>query len=114
MCGLMSRTDLFGEVFNIGSTEEISMMRLAERVRRATGSSSDIVRIPYDEAYGEGFEDMARRVPDTGKIAAALDWRPTLTLDQILADVVEHERSRISGPRAPSASAAAAADRPPR
>ena len=75
MRGLMERADLRGEVFNIGSTEEVSMIELAERVRRAAGSKSEIVRVPYDEAYGEGFEDMARRVPDTAKISTALGWR---------------------------------------
>ena len=94
MRGLMERADLRGEVFNIGSTEEVSMIELAERVRRAAGSKSEIVRVPYDEAYGEGFEDMARRVPDTAKISTALGWRPTHALDQMLADVIEHERAR--------------------
>ena len=87
---------LRGEVktqFRIGSTEEISMRGLAERVREATGSDSEIVTIPYDRAYGEGFEDMPRRVPDNRKIEAALGWRPELTLEQILADVIAHERS---------------------
>ncbi len=103
LCGLMERDDLRGEVFNIGSTEEISMVELAERVKRAAGSKSAIVRVPYDEAYGEGFEDMARRVPDTGKISAALGWQPTHTLDQILADVIEHERARAVQPWLPAA-----------
>ena len=103
LCGLMERADLRGEVFNIGSTEEVSMIELAERVKRAAGSSSEIVRVPYDEAYGEGFEDMARRVPDIGKISTALGWRPTQTLDQILADVIEHERTRASGGNRPAA-----------
>jgi UDP-glucose 4-epimerase len=104
---LMSRDDVYGEVFNIGSTEEVSMLELAERVRRATGSDSEIVKIPYDEAYGEGFEDMPRRVPDTTKIAAAIGWQPTASLDEILEDVIAHERS--SAALTPSASGTARA-----
>jgi len=90
----MERDDVFGEVFNIGSTEEVSMIELAQRVKAASGSRSEIVLVPYEEAYGEGFEDMARRVPDTSKITAALGWRPTHTLDEILADVIAYERGR--------------------
>ncbi len=90
---LMGRKDLYGEVLNIGSTEEISMYELAERVRQMTGSASDIVLVRYDEAYGDGFEDMHRRVPDTTKIEAALGWRPTKALDQILTDVIEYALS---------------------
>ena len=90
---LCQRQDLYGQVFNIGSTEEISMYALAERVKEITGSDSEIVLVPYDEAYGDGFEDMYRRVPDTTKIEAALGWRPTKALDQILGDVIEYELS---------------------
>ncbi len=53
-----------GEVFNIGSSEEVTIRELAERVKALTGSASEIVTIPYEQAYGEGFEDMPRRVPD--------------------------------------------------
>lgn len=90
---LSRRGDVYGEVFNVGSTEEVSITVLAERIKEMTGSSSEIVRIPYDEAYSEGFEDMPRRVPDLTKIRAALGWQPTATLDEILADVIEHERT---------------------
>jgi UDP-glucose 4-epimerase len=85
------REDLYGEVLNIGSTEEVSMMELAERVRGITGSRSEIILVPYAEVYGEAFEDMDRRVPDTGKIERALGWRATRSLDEILRDVVDHE-----------------------
>ncbi len=77
-----------GQVFNIGSQEELSILALADRVRELTGSESDIHVIPYDEAYEEGFEDMPRRLPDIAKIAATLGWSPTHTLDQILGDVI--------------------------
>jgi UDP-glucose 4-epimerase len=88
---LLERDDLYGEVLNIGSTEEVSMLELAERVKDAVGSRSEIVLVPYGEAFGEGFEDMRRRVPDTGKIERALGWHATASLDQILADVIEYE-----------------------
>jgi nucleoside-diphosphate-sugar epimerase len=78
----------FGEVFNVGSQEEISMRSLAERVCALTRSSSELVLVPYDEAYEAGFEDMPRRLPDISKIAAAIGWAPTRALDEILADVI--------------------------
>jgi len=68
--------DAHGEVFNIGSQEEISILALAERVREMTDSESEIQLIPYDEAYEEGFEDMPRRYPDTTKLGGALAGRP--------------------------------------
>ena len=91
---LMASEDHYGEVFNVGSTEEISITHLAERVVSATGSASEVVTIPYEEAYGEGFEDMQRRIPDIGKVQAALGWGPTRDLDAILADVVDYERTK--------------------
>ncbi len=92
---LATRTDLFGEVLNIGATEEVSMLELAHRVKDATGSGSEIVLIPYEQAYGEGFEDMRRRVPDITKVSSALGWHPTASLDQILADVIAHQREAV-------------------
>lgn len=93
LADLMKRDDLFGEVFNIGSTEEVTILDLAERVKALSGSSSAIAAIPYAEAYEEGFEDMARRVPDIAKIHAAIGWEPTRSLSEILTDVVAQERS---------------------
>jgi UDP-glucose 4-epimerase len=90
---LPPRDDVYGEVLNVGSTEEVSMLELAERVKSITGSDSEIVLVPYDQAYGEGFEDMMRRVPDTSKIERTLGWRAKATLDEILSDVLEHELS---------------------
>ncbi len=78
----------YGEVYNIGSQEELSMLSLAHRVIEMTGSESEVQLIPYDEAYEEGFEDMPRRYPDIAKIAGALNWSPTRTLDEILSDVI--------------------------
>jgi UDP-glucose 4-epimerase len=88
LADLMEREDQFGEVFNVGSTEEVTIMELAERVRSTCSSASEIVRISYDEAYEEGFEDMLRRVPDISKIGRAIGWQPTRDLDGILNDVV--------------------------
>jgi UDP-glucose 4-epimerase len=90
---LMSRDDVFGEVFNIGSDEEISISDLALRVKQLTASSSEIVLVPYEEAYEEGFEDMFRRIPDTTKIHHLIGWRATKSLNAILADVVRERRS---------------------
>jgi UDP-glucose 4-epimerase len=89
---LMHTEAAVGEVFNIGSTEEISILELAERVRAATDSSSEITLVPYEEAYEQGFEDMHRRIPDTSKLRDLLGWQPTKSLDQILTDVLECQR----------------------
>jgi nucleoside-diphosphate-sugar epimerase len=77
-----------GEVFNVGSTEEVTIKELAERVIAAAGSSSEIRLVPYDEAFPEGFEDMQRRVPDISKIGAAVGWKPERSLDNIIAELV--------------------------
>jgi UDP-glucose 4-epimerase len=87
---------VYGEVFNIGSQEELSMLSLAQRVREMTGSESEIHLIPYQEAYGEGFEDMPRRYPDIAKIAGALNWSPTRTLDEILSDVIAFHQAEAA------------------
>jgi nucleoside-diphosphate-sugar epimerase len=94
---LLDHPDAEGDVFNVGSTEEISILELAQRVRSHAGSTSPIEFIPYDRAYEAGFEDMLRRVPDISKIASLTGWKPTRTLNDILDDVVRestHERSR--------------------
>ncbi|NQU39099.1 MAG: NAD-dependent epimerase/dehydratase family protein [Lentisphaerae bacterium] len=77
-------------VFNIGGQEEISIGALAERVVAVTGSSSPIQYIPYDQAYAPGFEDMARRVPDTTRVEQLIGWKPTLMLQDILERVRDH------------------------
>jgi UDP-glucose 4-epimerase len=92
---LMRRDEAYGQVFNIGSTDEISMWNLAVRVRRITASSSDIVIVPYDDAYEAGFEDMRRRVPDTTKVQQLLGWKPTRTLDEILRHVADSQRAEL-------------------
>lgn len=84
-----------GEVFNVGSDREISMNELAEMVRTRAGSDSEIRHIPYAEAYGEGFEDMQRRVPDVSKLEGALGFRPDTPLEQIVADVVAEKQAAL-------------------
>ena len=92
--GLVDSTESEGRVFNVGSRGEISIQGLAEKIRGITGSTSEIVYVPYDEAYEAGFEDMQRRRPDTTRISNLLGWAPTRDLDQIVADVAEDLRSR--------------------
>lgn len=94
LVGLLDTGRFDAEIFNVGSVEEISITALAERVVAHTGGDADIVHRPYDDAFGSGFEDMRRRVPDIGRIADALGWAPQRTLDDILVDVVDHERTR--------------------
>jgi UDP-glucose 4-epimerase len=77
-----------GEIFNIGSTEQIRIIDLARRVLELTGSSSPLVFVPFEQAYGSGIEDMLHRMPSIEKIRAAIGWQPTLGLDRILADVI--------------------------
>jgi UDP-glucose 4-epimerase len=93
LADLMERDDVYGEVFNIGSSEETEIGQLAHRVLEATGSSSEVTLVPYDVAYEEGFEDMQRRIPDTTKIRERIGWEPTKSLDQILADVIDEHRA---------------------
>jgi UDP-glucose 4-epimerase len=93
LADLMRREDVYGEVFNIGSDSEIEIRQLAERVVDMTGSPSQIALVPYDVAYEEGFEDMQRRIPDTTKIYERIGWRPTRSLDEILADVIDEHRA---------------------
>jgi UDP-glucose 4-epimerase len=81
-----------GEVFNVGNTEEVTIVELAERVKRMTGSLSPVQFIPYDEAYEAGFEDMPRRVPDISKVRNLIDYQPRLSLDEIVCRVVEYFR----------------------
>ena len=92
MVALIDEPRAVGQVFNIGNGREISIGDLAERIRALTGSRSEIIRIPYDEAYEAGFEDMPRRVPDISKVQALIGYTPTVELDEILTRVIEHFR----------------------
>jgi UDP-glucose 4-epimerase len=92
LADLMERDDVYGEVFNIGGQEEMTINGLAELVRELTDSSSEVVLVPYDDAYEPGFEDMIRRVPNTEKIQAVTGWEPQRSLSEIVTDVIEHHR----------------------
>lgn len=87
---LMDNKESVGEVFNVGSNQEITILDLAKRVKELTQSESEIVLVPYDEAYEEGFEDMPRRIPDIGKVNALIGFRPEMNLDGILRSVIEY------------------------
>ena len=92
--GLAECPEAEGEIFNVGSQEEITILELAERVKARTGSSSEIVLVPYDEAYEEGFEDMRRRMPNTDKIKAAIDWEAETPLDATLDQVIAYIKAQ--------------------
>jgi UDP-glucose 4-epimerase len=94
LCGLMDSIGIGGEIFNVGSSERVSILQLAERVKQATGSESPLEFIPYERVYDQGIEDTLHREPATGKIREAIGWQTTLDLDRIIADVIEHTRSR--------------------
>ena len=81
-----------GEIFNVGSDEEVTILDLARRILARSGSRSEIKLIPYDQAYAPGFEDMLRRVPDIRKVKAVIGWQPTVPLDQTLDEVMAHFR----------------------
>ena len=86
----------YGEVFNVGSQEELSILELASRVVDLTGSDSEIHLIPYEAAYEAGFEDMPRRYPDVAKVGRVIDWSSTRTLDEILADVITFHQAEAA------------------
>src|SRR5438874_1612893 len=90
--GLMDARAISGEIFNVGSTERVTIDELARRVLAVTGSGSGIVHVPYEEVYGQGIEDMLHRQPSIDKVASAIGWQPTRSLDEILADVLQHTR----------------------
>ena len=94
LIALIDEPKAVGQVFNIGNGREISIGELAEKVKTMAGSQSEIVRIPYDQAYESGFEDMPRRVPDITRINKLVGYRPTVELDEILARVIEHVRQQ--------------------
>jgi UDP-glucose 4-epimerase len=94
LLGLVESTEAEGQVFNVGAGSEISIEDLANQIRKQLNSSSEVVHIPYDEAYEAGFEDMQRRRPDTSKIENLLGWRPVRDLDGIISDVAADLRAR--------------------
>jgi nucleoside-diphosphate-sugar epimerase len=93
---VMDHPDSIGQVFNIGSDEEISILELAKRIKALTKSSSEIVFVPYDKAYEEGFEDMPRRIPDTTRVKDLVGFRHEKDLDGILRSVIEYQSGRAA------------------
>ncbi len=92
LAALMEQQAAAGSVVNVGSDEEVSIMELAERVKRITGSDSEIVTVPYSEAYEAGFEDMQRRMPDLTRIRQLIQYQPTVGLDDVIRLICDHER----------------------
>ncbi len=97
LADLMSCPEAKGQIVNLGNPEEITILALAQRIRDLTGTASEVVLIPYEEAYGEGFDDMRRRVPDLTRARQLIGFRPTRGLDQILRDVIAFEKNRLEG-----------------
>lgn len=85
---VMASEQAIGQVFNVGNNQQVSIEGLAQKIIEITGSKSKITKIPYSQAYAEGFEDMQKRVPDISKIKNVLGWSPQKKLDQIIKDVV--------------------------
>jgi UDP-glucose 4-epimerase len=98
MTKLIEHPEAYGEVFNIGHTDEISIYALAELVKVMTDSASEIVCIPYEQAYESGFEDMSRRLPDLTKIQRAIGYRPTLDLPRMLEWLIAYYRMELDQP----------------
>ena len=94
MVALINEPRAVGQVFNIGNGTEITIGELASKVKAMTASGSTIVRVPYDQAYEAGFEDMPRRVPDISKLRALVGYEPTVELDEILSRVIEYFRQQ--------------------
>jgi len=93
LLNLVKEKKAIGEVFNIGNSEEVTILKLAELVKARTGSKSEIVFVPYDKAYEAGFEDMPRRVPDLTKVRKLVGYEPKILLNEIITRVIEYFRS---------------------
>jgi UDP-glucose 4-epimerase len=93
----MDEPSTSGEIFNVGSMRQLRILDLAERVLEMTGSSSELVFVPYEKVYGHGIEDMEHRIPSIEKVRGAIGWEPNLDLDVILADVIKYIQT--NGPR---------------
>ncbi|MBU0492690.1 MAG: GDP-mannose 4,6-dehydratase [Chloroflexi bacterium] len=87
-----------GNVFNIGGIEEVTILELARRVLSLADSTAEVVFIPYEKAYEEGFEDMRRRVPDTSRLRAVTGWQPRVSLDETLHRMIAYAREQTNTP----------------
>lgn len=92
LIALAEKPEAVGQVFNIGNDREISITDLALLIKKITGSSSEIVYVPYDVAYQEGFEDMRRRVPDISKARNLIGFTPRVSIEEIVRDVIDYYR----------------------
>lgn len=95
LADLMACDAARGQIVNLGNAEEITILDLARRIRELTGTASEVVLVPYETAYGEGFDDMRRRVPDLTRARQLIGFQPTRGLDEILRDVIGFERTRL-------------------
>ena len=93
MMALVAEPRAIGEVFNLGNNHEITIRGLAELVKTMTASNSEIVTVPYEEAYESGFEDMPRRVPDLTKAQKLVGYEPRVQLPETLAMIIDHHRA---------------------
>ena len=98
LVGLIQKPEAIGQVFNIGSTEEISIEGLAALVKEKVGSTSPISYVPYDQAYEEGFEDMVRRIPSIEKISKCIGWRPVTPLSATVDSIIQYFQQRDTEP----------------
>ncbi len=94
--GLSETPAAIGQVVNIGSQEEVSILQLAQRVKQRAGSESEIVFVPYDEAYGSGFEDFRRRVPSISKVQSMIEWEPITQLDDTIDQIIHYYREKMN------------------
>jgi UDP-glucose 4-epimerase len=93
LIALMAEPSTSGQIYNVGSEERIRILDLADRVITAAGSTSELEFVEYDRVYGQGIEDMLHRIPSIRKVGDTVGWSPEHTLDEILADVIEHVRT---------------------
>src|SRR5258708_2366752 len=96
LIALAESPETTGEVYNVGSTDEVSILELANKIKRLTASDSRIVKIPYSKAYKQGFEDMMRRVPDLTKIRHAIGYSASFNLEEILLDTINHHIEELA------------------
>lgn len=101
---LLDSEDAVGSVFNVGGSREVQIIELAAKVIERARSNSRIRLVPYDDAYGEGFEELGRRRPDTTALERATGWTATRSLDETIDDVIAYERSRATADSAPATS----------
>ncbi len=95
MIALIGDAKAFGEVFNIGHTKEISIYDLAALVKECTKTNSDIILVPYDQAYELGFEDMQRRLPDISKIQSLVGYQPSMDLSEMIQRIIVHYQGKL-------------------